>query len=208
MIKRLLSLLALLVFIGMGGWACATSRAGYKEAVHRVLRRDGQVELRAYEAMQWVQVGMPTEAQRREGMNGGFMQLFGYISGKNEGSRKIAMTTPVFMEDDPKQKVRSFVLPADLANAPAPKTAGVQLRQLPAMPVAALRFSGVSNPQIEAQKLEELRQWLKTQNLKPADAPALLAYYDPPWTPGPMRRNEVLLRLSAMPPETPAAAKP
>jgi hypothetical protein len=41
---------------------------------------------------------MPDLSDR--GRDGIFMRLFRYISGDNESEQKIAMTTPVFMEND------------------------------------------------------------------------------------------------------------
>ena len=40
----------------------------------------------------------------------------------------------------------------------------------------------------------QLRQWMKQQNLV-ATGPVEFAGYDPPWTPGFLRRNEILIRV-------------
>ena len=74
----------------------------------------------------------------------------------------------------------------------------VTLDQLPSVKVVAIRFNGRSNPEVEKQKLAALQTWAKTKNLTTEGTP-LVAYYDPPWTPGPFRRNEILLRLKAEP---------
>ena len=47
----------------------------------------------------------------------------------------------------------------------------------------------------EHAALEKLRAWLATQNLTPRGEP-LFAYYDPPWTPVFLRRNEVLIPVA------------
>jgi DNA gyrase inhibitor GyrI len=88
----------------------------------------------------------------------------------------------------------NFVVPAAVATAgaPAPKAENVVLESMPARRVAVVRFAGSSNPELEKRKLAELRAWMETQGLAAAGEP-FLAYYDPPWTPGPMRRNEVLV---------------
>ena len=41
---------------------------------------------------------------------------------------------------------------------------------------------------------EQLRSWIRQKGLN-ANGEVELAGYDPPWTPGPFRRNEVLIRL-------------
>lgn len=78
------------------------------------------------------------------------------------------------------------------AGAPAPKAENVVLESMPARRVAVVRYAGASNPALEKRKLAELRAWMETQGLSAAGEP-FLAYYDPPWTPGPRRRNEVLV---------------
>ncbi len=40
----------------------------------------------------------------------------------------------------------------------------------------------------------QLREWAADRGLI-SDGDAELAGYDPPWTPGPWRRNELLIRL-------------
>ncbi|MEZ6145449.1 MAG: heme-binding protein [Planctomycetaceae bacterium] len=65
---------------------------------------------------------------------------------------------------------------------------------------AVIRFSGVMNAKkAEAQEVK-LREWLKARDLQ-GEETSERAGYDPPFTPGPLRRNEVLIRLK---PETDA----
>ncbi len=64
--------------------------------------------------------------------------------------------------------------------------------------VAVHRFSGSHTKDSESQALEKLRVWMKQNQLKEAGA-AFSAYYDPPWTPGFMRRNEVLVPVEKEP---------
>ena len=88
----------------------------------------------------------------------------------------------------------NFVVPTEVAaaGAPAPKAEDVILETMPAQRVAVVRFSGSSNPALEKEKLAELRSWMEQEKLTAAGEP-FTAYYDPPWTPGPLRRNEVLV---------------
>lgn len=58
--------------------------------------------------------------------------------------------------------------------------------------VAVLRFSGRRSAEAETAALKKLRAWMAQQSLKETGSP-FTASYDPPWTPGPMRRNEVLV---------------
>ncbi len=182
----ILVLLAGLVFAG-----CRTARSAYESAPYRVVRADGKFELRDYPALTVVETPM---AQKRSGADGSFMRLFRFISGGNQAQEKIAMTTPVFMSGNESNATMVFVLPAKmkLSDVPKPADAAVQVRELPAGRFAVLRFSGGRNTGNEAEALTRLRDWLAHEKLSSAGSP-LYGYFDPPWTPGFWRRNEVML---------------
>jgi hypothetical protein len=55
-----------------------------------------------------------------------------------------------------------------------------------------LRFSGRRSVEADDAALKKLRAWMTRQSLKETGKP-FSASYDPPWTPGPLRRNEVLV---------------
>jgi DNA gyrase inhibitor GyrI len=137
---------------------------------------------------------------RRDGSDGSFMRLFRFITGANTAGQKIAMTTPVFMSGDDTNAMMAFVMPAGLSAAKVPRpTAGtVTVRELPPGRFAVLRFRGGRSAAKEAEVLAELRTWLDRQALPSAAAP-VFGYFDPPWTPSPLRRNEVMLRLADAP---------
>jgi hypothetical protein len=175
------------------GWFFATnSRAATETAPYQVVETNGRFELRDYEALHLAEADMNPDAGRSSSMNGGFRQLFRYITGENETGEKIAMTTPVLVRNEGRATSMSFVMPkAGVERGlPAPKL-GVKLQTLPAMRVAVVRFSGISNGQMEKDQVATLRAWAEKRGLKLLRNP-LLAYYDPPWTPGFLRRNEVL----------------
>lgn len=170
-----------------------SSRAGYETAQYEVVEKDGDFEIRRYEAHVVVSTPMKDGAQ-----NGSFGKLFQYISGKNAGERKIEMTTPVFMPagGDGEPGEMQFVVPADVAEAgaPAPSDASVKLDRMEAGKYAVIRYKGVAKAEDRKKQLELLRAKLADLQLE-AEGNPIHAGYDPPWTPGPMRRNEVLLRV-------------
>lgn len=92
----------------------------------------------------------------------------------------------------------NFVVPATVAaaGAPEPTADNVKLESMPAQRVAVIRFAGSSNRSVEKVKLAALRAWMEKNQLV-ADADPILAYDDPPWTPGPLRRNEILVPLKS-----------
>ncbi len=126
------------------------------------------------------------------------MRLFRYISGANQSKQKVAMTTPVFMQPETEGKAgnMAFVIPKDVAAKGAPKPASEQvtLQSRPAGRFAVVRFSGRMNDQSRDQAEQRLRDWMARRGLAAA-GPSESAGYDPPWTPGPLRRNEVLIRI-------------
>ena len=172
---------------------CHSTRSAYESASYRVVRASGKFEVREYPALQVVET--PMAAGRRDGGDGSFMRLFRFISGGNAAQQKIAMTTPVFMSGSDSNATMAFVLPAKLtADAvPKPTDVAVTVRELPAGRFAVLRFSGGRSAKRDAEALDRLRAWMQTEGLKPL-SPPVYAYFDPPWTPGFLRRNEVMVR--------------
>ena len=59
-----------------------------------------------------------------------------------------------------------------------------------------LRFRGGRDAQNEAAALQQLKDWMKAEGLSVL-SPTMFAYFDPPWTPGFLRRNEVMLQTEA-----------
>lgn len=173
-----------LLVLGIIAAACATSRAGYETAPFTVLRTDGAFEIREYP-------DICVASTPRHDDNSSFMRLFRYIDGDNTAGEKIAMTTPVFMVDG----AMAFVLPKESSGqAPAPKNDQIKLEKLKSQTVAVLRFNGARSEKSETEALEKLRGWLRENQLEETGKP-FSAYYDPPWTPGLLRRNEVLIPI-------------
>lgn len=135
-----------------------------------------------------------------ESQDGGdrFMRLFQYISGANSDDKKISMTTPVFMESDADESPgeMAFVIPKQIANGaiPAPSSKHIRIRKRVGGQFAVFRFSGRMDGESTKRAEVELSKWMEDQKLVAAGQPEF-ASYDPPWTPGPLRRNELLIRL-------------
>jgi hypothetical protein len=184
----ILAVAAGLILVG-----CKATRAGYESAPYQVVRASGKFAVRDYPALRVVETQMA--AGSRDGGDGSFMRLFRFITGANEAKQKIVMTTPVFMSGSDSNATMAFVLPAKLtADAvPKPSDATVTVRELPAGRFAVLRFSGGRGAKHDAEALGRLRAWMQAEGLKEL-SPPVYGYFDPPWTPGFLRRNEVMLR--------------
>jgi hypothetical protein len=145
----------------------------------------------------------------------GFRRLAAYISGKNRGEKKIAMTAPVTQaggqkiamtapvtqarrdgEDAGSLWVIQFMVPSGytLETLPEPLDPAVRFRQVPARRVAVLSYSGTWAESRYLEKLDELREAMRREGLKPAGEP-IWARYDPPYVPWFLRRNEILIEV-------------
>jgi hypothetical protein len=79
---------------------------------------------------------------------------------------------------------------------PKPLDSTVTVRELPAGPFVLLRLPGGRRAALEAAALQRLKDWMKAEALIVL-SPPVFAYFDPPWTHGFLRRNEVMLRTEA-----------
>ena len=124
-----------------------------------------------------------------------FGLLLRCISGGNEAGQKITMTAPVFMSGKETNSTMAFVMPAKMntGEVPKPSDGTVTVRQLAAGRFAVLHVSGGRNAVNEAQSLERLQTWMKSDGLKEL-SPPVYGYFDPPLTPAFLRRNEVTIR--------------
>ena len=188
--KRMLWILLSLLLVGCSVFAFKNSRASTESPDYKVVRADGAFELRQYPALHLAKTGMASD------MDGSFMRLFGYITGKNERSESIAMTTPVIIDRKAGEASMSFIVPKATLDkgVPQPKSEQVRIDDLAAGSFAVHRFEGTSRGKNEAAALEALKAWCKAQQIEVQGEP-LFAYYDPPWTPAFLCRNEVLLRV-------------
>ena len=188
-------LIILVVVVALVFVAYRTSRAGYESAPCQVVCSSGEFELRDYPALTVVETPMTRTGNNADGS---FMRLFRFITGGNEAKQKIAMTTPVFMSGSDTNATMAFVMPAKLVRGevPKPTDGSVSVQELPSGRFAVLRFQGGRKAKNEAAALQQLKDWMKAEGLSEL-SPPVFAYFDPPWTPGFLRRNEVMLRTEA-----------
>lgn len=190
--------IVLFAVVGVLAWNMI-ARAAYESAEYKVVEADGKFEVRDYPDLMLVATTTKLDAQGRDGS---FMKLFRYISGANESEQKISMTTPVFMENDADASVQmGFVIPKDVAIRGVPKPTGgqVDVRKRVGGRFAVVRFPGQLTSKLVKESEAKLRAWMESKSLVADDSSEASgvesAGYDPPFTPGPLRRNEVLIRL-------------
>ena len=164
--------------------------SGNESAPYQAVRIDGKFELRDYPALTVV------AATICENADSNFMRLFRFIRGSNKAQQKIAMTTPVFMWGGETNATMAFVMPANLASnqVPKPMDSKLMVKEIAAGRFAVLRFRGGRNAKNEAGSLHQLQDWMKAQGLIP-QSPPIYGYFNPPWIPGLLRHNEVMIRI-------------
>lgn len=177
-------------------WLVSTSRAATETPDFKVLRTDEKFEIRDYPTLTIATTPMNDDGMNDDGMNGGFGQLFRFITGKNEGSEKIEMTSPVLIDTAKDRKTMSFIMPKKAVEKGVPKPAvdKVKLGKVEASRFVVLRFAGGRTAKNEKAAIEKLTTWLDEQKIVGKGDP-IFAYYDPPWTPVFMRRNEIMIRI-------------
>lgn len=185
-----------------------------EEPPHTVEVRDGAFEIRAYAPK--IVAEVTVEGDRGGAANRGFRPLADYIFGGNQprakiamtapviqqpAGQKIAMTAPVIQQPAGAQWVVQFVMPAQytMETLPAPNNPSVRLKEQPAVRMGVVRFSGIWTQSRLDESMEKLLAGLAARGEKPV-GPVTYAFYDPPWTPPFMRRNEVMVALEAKSP--------
>jgi effector-binding domain-containing protein len=176
-------------------WSCLAMAT--EEPAFKVVERDGAFEVRDYAPITIAETLVRDTFD--DAGNSAFSTLFGYISGKNEGRKKIAMTAPVRQEAEADGRYRiGFVTPAQLSlrTAPQPADPRVVLRELPGQRLAVVRYSGRWTEKNFREHEASLLAWIKSRGL-PVAGPVVYARYNAPFMPWPMRRNEVMVPVAA-----------
>ncbi len=201
--------------LALGACSVAGVRDGYDQPDYRVEQTlPGGVEIRRYAPR--LAAETTVDGEGRDARNRAFRLLFNYIAGDNrpggeiamtvpvetQGGREIAMTVPV--ETVPAESAGAdgrltmrFFLPPEFTeeNAPPPANQQVRIVMLPAVTVAAIRFTGLGGRDAEAEQRDALAAALAESGWQPAGAAAAL-YYDPPWTIPFLRRNEITVPVT------------
>lgn len=164
-------------------------------ARYEVIEADGPIEIRDYPAL--VVAEVTRRGSRDEAVRAGFGPLARYIFARERPGEKIAMTAPVTQRATGNEWTVQFIMPsaATLDSLPAPAGADVRLREMPPIRRAAIRFSGWWSEELFREKDATLRDWMQKRGLTPDGTPTF-AYYNDPFTPGFLRRNEVMYDIA------------
>ena len=198
--------------VGLGAATVAGSLGYYlyeqniEQPRYDLIVKDGAFEIRQYPRLLVAQT--MTTGPRAEALNNGFRKLAAYIFAKSRGGEKIAMTAPVIQE---REKIpmtapvlqdhengawrTRFTMPARYtrANLPQPPS-GVSISEIPSRRMATIRFSGRADDAAITKHQSDLIRWIAARDLE-ASGPAEYAFYNSPFIPPFLRRNEILIPI-------------
>jgi hypothetical protein len=112
-------------------------------------------------------------------------------------SEKIAMTAPVTEEEAGEKVYRiSFTMPANytLETLPEPEDRRIKFKEVENQRTAVLRFSGRVKEKLAREKIQELKNWLQKNDIKPKSG-FIVAQYNNPAVPGFLRKNEIIVEI-------------
>lgn len=203
--KAVLAVGAVTVVSGLGYYLYERNT---EQPNYRLLLADGSFELREYPPL--VVAESFQSGPRKDALNRGFRQLAGYIFAKSRGGERISMTAPVVQDreqiamtapvvqdqsDSGTWRTR-FIMPARYSRATLPQPPdGVSIAEIPSRRIAAIKFSGSGEDSALAAREAELRHWMAANGLR-AVGGAEYAFYNSPFIPTFMRRNEILIAIA------------
>jgi hypothetical protein len=177
---------------------------------YSVLKKQNEIEIRQYSGYIQAEVNVD-EKNYKSAIEKGFNLLAGYIFGNNISRQKIEMTTPVQASQSEKIAMTTpvtvtgasnftvaFIMPAEytLETLPQPKDNRVHFTRIPARSMAAIRFSGFFRQATIEKNKQNLGYWLGEQGIE-TEGDFIVAGYNPPWIPGFLARNEVLIQIKS-----------
>ena len=166
------------------------SAMAYEEPQYKIIRSIGVYEIRYYGDRAAIRT------LQAPGEDRAFRRLFKYISGANQSSLKITMTTPVIQSDDGSGLAMHFFLPKSYLTqtAPLPESDRVEVVTIKGGFYAVLKYSGRSTAQNYKKHVALLRNVLNRDGIL-MKSDHIMATYNGPFTPFFLRRNEAMYRV-------------
>jgi len=175
---------------------------------YEVVKSQGDIEIRQYDPIIIAEAQM--KGEREDAIGDGFRLLADYIFGNNMAQQDIAMTAPVQQQESTKIAMTapvqqqstgddwqiSFVMPSEytMDTLPKPFNGRVTLKETPAKTFAVITFSGTNSDENMKEHQKQLMEYVSSNDLSVIGTPKY-AFYNPPWTLPPMRRNEVMIEI-------------
>jgi effector-binding domain-containing protein len=164
--------------------------ARYEQPKYYIIKKDGPFEIRDYE-------GYTTSSVQSEQLQdrSGFSVLFRYINGRNESNEKMKMTVPVIKDFQDTCTSMEFVVPEqNRKDIPKPQDPIIFFKHYQDHKAAVFKFKGSARHKTVSNNTAKLRAWIEKNGLKPEQT-FRLAQYHPPFFPGFLRKNEIIIDL-------------
>ena len=200
---------AIIGIVFMGAIAAGPIMSDVETPSYEIVKSRDAIEIRQYEPMIIAEVQV--NGKREDAIGNGFRLLSDYIFGNNianqdiattapvqqQESTKIAMTAPVQQQSTGDDWQVSFVMPSEytMDTLPKPVNERVALKEIPAKTFVAITFSGTNSDENVKAHEKILLEYVEANDLSVISTPKY-AFYNPPWTLPPMRRNEVMIEIA------------
>ena len=201
-------IVAIIGIVLIGAIAAGPIMSDVETPNYEIVKSQDAIEIRQYEPMIIAEVQM--SGKREDAIGDGFRLLADYIFGNNIANQDIAMTAPVQQQESTKIAMTapvqqqsagnywqvSFVMPSEytMDTLPKPVNERVVLKEIPAKTFAAITFSGTNSDENVKAHEKILLEYVEANDLSVISTPKY-AFYNPPWTLPPMRRNEVMIEI-------------
>jgi len=166
----------------------------------KVLQKYDGFELREY--LPCVLAEVRVYGQFSTSSSSAFSTLFNYISQGNKSSEKIAMTAPVITAQNADRAESddwyfSFVMPSGrtFGHLPDPNNSQVKLRELDTETCVAKSFRGRATDELSKKITNELRERASVAKIALSDE-TRICRFDPPFKPGFLQYNEIVIPVS------------
>ena len=179
----------LLVILALGLFLSTNATMATEEVKFDIVHKNEVYEIRKYSERLVAQAINDKDS-------GTFRKLFNYISGDNNSSKKIEMTTPVTQMKKNNVSFMQFYLPAEFnkKTTPIPTNSDVEIMLMKEGYFAAIRYSGRSSDKNFIKHKEVLEDKLKKDGISIL-SPAIRATYNSPFTLPMLRRNEAMFKV-------------
>lgn len=201
--------LSIVLSVTIIAFSAYEANAKTRETPYKVKDHEDGFEIREYGPRLVAEV--ESSGTREKALADSFNLLAAYIAGKNsprrkiEGAKsgtvstaqeKIPMGVPVTTHSVGSNIRMRFFLPETytLETIPQPLEKRIRILELPAQRIAVMRFSGSARKDNFDRHAAQLKKLLDAKGVSPSGEPQE-AYYNPPYTPIFLKRNEVFIPL-------------
>ena len=166
-----------------------TNASAIEEVEYTIIQTNDVYEIRFYPERLVVETILNSD-------NGTFRKLFDYISGANNTSKKIKMTTPVTQVKKDNKVFMQFTLPSkfNIKTIPAPSNSEIYISVIKEGYFAVIEYSGRSTDKNFSSHSKILNQKLLEDKILIKGLP-IKATYNGPFTLPLLRRNEAMFNI-------------